>query len=306
MKAEELRAKLHAFQGRHGIRSYPRVRDLYAVRQVLVRLQQSEHADRFMLKGGMFVGAVLEDFHRTTRDADVLAYGPPDPAQLKGAFEEIAAVELDDGVVLQHVQARLATRGADGYDGVKVVISAQVANEPAKASIDIGYGDAVVPEGEAIEVPKLFEGGEQLVMPAYSLGAFLAEKTETVVSGFPGKTLPRLKDFYDIATVTHSWSTPMAGSTLLASFKATFERRGTEPDAEVFEDVRAMAVEDGRMEREWADFKERVGVGDSELDLLVAIERVAAFTMPLLCALTEERAHEQIWVPGTGWGEGPN
>ena len=152
----------------------------------------------------MFVGAILEDFHRATRDADVLAKGPPDPDALKDVFEEVASVEQDDGLVIRHVRARLATRDADGYDGVKVEVDALVANGPAKASVDIGYGDAVVPMGQPIEVPALFDGGEPLVMPAYSVEAFLAEKTETVVSGFPGKTLRRLKDFYDIAAVASS------------------------------------------------------------------------------------------------------
>lgn len=170
------------------------------MRQLLVRIQRSEHADRFKLKGGMFVGAILEDFHRTTRDADVLGEGRANPDEVRAVFERIKLLEVDDGVTYQRTRTRLATRDPDGYDGVKVTVSARVAGLPASALIDIGYGDAVVPEGEEIEVPRMFDGGDELIMPAYSVEAFLAEKVETVVSGFPGKTLIRLKDFYDIAT----------------------------------------------------------------------------------------------------------
>ena len=181
----------------------------------------------------------------------------------------------------------------------------RVANDPAKASIDIGYGDAVVPEGVEIEVPQMFDGGESLVMPAYSIEAFLAEKTETVVSGFPGNTLRRLKDFYDIATVADSWREPLDGSTLLESFRVTFERRKTAPEVEVFGDIRDLVVLNDKMEREWADFKDRAGVGDRDLELLAAIRRVEEFAAPVLAALAEEGGFEETWVPGSGWRGGP-
>ncbi|MBT3328094.1 MAG: nucleotidyl transferase AbiEii/AbiGii toxin family protein [Gemmatimonadales bacterium] len=244
MTRTELRDALKAFQVEHGISSTRRVLDLYAVRQLLVRLQRTRHADRFKLKGGMYVGAVLEDYHRTTRDADLLDRGRADPDEIRAVFKEVVAVELDDDVSFNKLETRIATRDVDGYDGVKVEHSARVAGQFATASVDIGYGDAVVPDGEEIEVPPLFEGGDELIIPAYSVEAFLAEKTETVMSGFPGKTMKRLKDFYDIAVLIRSWSRSIRGETLVAAFRPTFERRKAAPDPSVFTDIRELVDED--------------------------------------------------------------
>lgn len=289
------------FQEEHRITSGRRVRDLYAVRQLLVRLQKSEHADRFKLKGGMYVGAVLEDFHRTTRDADVLDRGRADPIAIKSLFEGVADVQIDDGVRFFEVDTRLATRRRDGYDGVRVELSARVAGRFATANIDIGYGDAVVPEGGPVSVPPMFDGGDELVLPAYSLEAFLAEKAETVMSGFPGKTLIRLKDFYDLSVLTSSWEEALAGDTLVAAFGATFGRRRAATDPAVFDDIRGLVAEDRRMEAEWTAFKQRSGVLAADMDLRDAIDGASAFATPILEAISSGRELSADWFPGRGW-----
>ncbi len=302
MTREELRDALRAFQDEHGIPSNRRVRDLYAVRQLLVRLQRTEYAHRFQLKGGMYIGAVLEDFHRTTRDADMLDKGHADPDGVRAVFEEVVKVGADDGVSFTKVETRIATRDADGYDGVKVNVSARLAGLFATASVDIGYGDAVVPDGKKIEVPRMFEGGDELIMPAYSVEAFLAEKTETVMSGFPGKTMKRLKDFYDISVLTASWRQQIRGEALLAAFNATYRRRKAKVDPAVFTDIRSMVDEDKRMVREWAEFKARAGVRNADKDLHQAISEVEAFATPILEAITNAAEELQAdWAPGTGW-----
>jgi hypothetical protein len=207
MNPNDFRAAVTEFVAAHG-GSDGRVRDLYAVRQLLVRVQRTRPADRFRLKGGMFVGAVLGTYLRTTRDADVLAPGHADPDEIRGIFEEAVAVVIDDHVVFSNVHARKAERKVEGYDGVAVTINARVADRAATASVDIGYGDAVVPSGGSVTLRPML-GTEPLVMPAYSIEAFLAEKTETVISGFPGSTERRLKDFYDISELTRSWPDPL-------------------------------------------------------------------------------------------------
>jgi hypothetical protein len=301
MNKDELRAALKAFQDEHGTPSGRRVRDLYAVRQLLVRLQRSEHADRFKLKGGMYVGAVLQDFHRTTKDADMLDQGHADPDAIQEVFEDLVSVQVDDGVEFSRVESRLATREQDGYNGVKVHLSARVAGLPATASVDIGYGDAVVPDGDLVEIPRMFEGGDELVMPAYSVEAFLAEKTETVMSGFPAKTMRRLKDFYDISVLTASWSHLILGETLVAAFEATFVQRKAEKDPTVFADIRALVGEDRRMEREWADFKNRTGVREANKDLLDSIDEAEAFATPILRAVSSGEPLDAEWRPAEGW-----
>jgi len=301
MNRAELRDALRAFQDEHGIPSNRRVRDLYAVRQLLVRLQRTKYADRFQLKGGMYIGAVLEDFHRTTRDADMLDEGHADADAVKAVFNEVVNVAVDDGVSFENAETRLATRDEDGYDGVKVDVSARLAGRFAAATVDIGYGDAVVPPGGMIEVPRLFDDGDELFMPAYSVEAFLAEKTETVMSGFPGKTMKRLKDFYDISILTVSWNQPIRGEVLSAAFAATYRRRKAATESAVFTDIKSLVAADRRMEREWADFKIRAGVRNEDKDLRQAIAEVEEFAAPILDAISAGEDLQADWEPGTGW-----
>lgn len=300
MNHNELRKAVDDFVATRG-GSPRRVRDLYAVRQLLVRMQATEHADRFRLKGGMYVGAVLGDYLRTTRDADVLSPGHADPEEIRGVFEVAIAVDLADHVVYSKIEATRAERKVHGYDGVAVTVDARVAGLPASASFDIGYGDAVVPEGGRITIPPMFDGGP-LVMPAYSVEAFLAEKTETVISGFPGSTLKRLKDFYDISELTRLWPDPLEGPILCGSFEATFGRRKTDRNPEAFRDIRGyVESEADRMQREWDDFKQRAGVRDPSRGLVEAIDETASFSGAVLAALHENRPLEADWRPGQGW-----
>ena len=260
MNPRALQDRLQAFASEHGI-SLRRASDLYAARQLLVRLQKSQFAGRFQLKGGMFIGAVLEDFLRTTRDADVLGEGDPSPERMKKDFTAITAVSLDDGVQFGEIRTRRAEHDRDGYDGVEVTITALVAELPSKAKVDVGFGDAVVPPGGKVAVPPLFAGGDDLVMPAYSVEAFLAEKTETLISAFPGKILIRLKDFHDIYTLTRRWMHPLEGPVVLRAFEATFERRKTAPDRQIkfkglftiTPDMRKMSVQAPGQERKLVD-----------------------------------------------------
>jgi len=136
-------------------------------------------------------------------------------------------------------------------------------------------------------------------MPGYSIEAFLAEKAETLVAGFPGAIRPRLKDFHDIrALTTH---VRLQGPVVLASFRATFERRETPYDSEVLDQMFTDLPGDPVMEREWAHFKRRAGVRDGGQTLQATIAHVAAFVRPVLEALGQDEDLDQVWIPGEGW-----
>src|SRR5580700_3297590 len=70
----------------------------YVLERLLYRLSQSEHRDRFVLKGAILMTTWLDDPHRPTRDLDLLGFGDPDPDALVGIFREICAVKADDAV----------------------------------------------------------------------------------------------------------------------------------------------------------------------------------------------------------------
>lgn len=71
----------------------------FALERMLYRLSQSEHAERFLLKGALLFTLWYDMPHRTTRDADLLSFGASDLDAVARTFRDIAAIDGDDGRV---------------------------------------------------------------------------------------------------------------------------------------------------------------------------------------------------------------
>ena len=71
---------------------------IYALEGFLDRLVRSVHADHFVLKGGVLPAAL--DARRPTRDIDLVAHDfENNAAHVLGLIREVAAIEVDDGLV---------------------------------------------------------------------------------------------------------------------------------------------------------------------------------------------------------------
>lgn len=70
----------------------------YALERLLYRLSISVHADKFLLKGALLFDLWFDVPHRPTRDIDLLGFGLAELPYLIVAFEEICAVDVDDGM----------------------------------------------------------------------------------------------------------------------------------------------------------------------------------------------------------------
>lgn len=70
----------------------------FALERVLYRLAQSQHAERFLLKGALLFTLWYDMPHRATRDADLLGFGASDADDVAQTFREIAAIVVDDGM----------------------------------------------------------------------------------------------------------------------------------------------------------------------------------------------------------------
>ena len=70
----------------------------YIEERFLVRLADSKHADKFVLKGGFLLLAYNNQKARTTKDIDFLGINvPKDPTQLESLVLQIASIHIDDG-----------------------------------------------------------------------------------------------------------------------------------------------------------------------------------------------------------------
>ena len=71
----------------------------FALERSLCRIAASPHADRFLLKGALLFAFWYDEPRRPKCDADLLGFGADAAATLISTFREIAAIEMDDGIV---------------------------------------------------------------------------------------------------------------------------------------------------------------------------------------------------------------
>ncbi len=195
----------------------------YALERLLYRLSVSLHRERFVLKGAMLLATWFDEPHRATRDVDLLGFGDAAEDALLGTFREIMAVEVDDGVSFDLKGLRIeAIREELEYGGSRIRTTAALAGARIPITVDIGFGDAVEPGVEDIDLPVLLD------MPSPHLRAYppetvIAEKFHAMV--VLGRANSRMKDYYDVWMLLSAFALDPAR--LRRAIAATFARRGT-------------------------------------------------------------------------------
>lgn len=202
----------------------------YMFERLLIRLAASEYKEKFVLKGGMLVAALVGLDHRATMDLDTtLKNLPLTPDAIRSALEQICSIPCDDEVKFKI--GRIAPiREDDIYGGYRVMITATFDTIVTPLSIDISTGDAITPRPVKYNFTEIFDGKKSYELWAYNIETVLAEKAETILRRGVFNTRPR--DFYDayILATTQSFD----HNVFLQALHATATHRGT---AEQIKDV---------------------------------------------------------------------
>ena len=201
----------------------------YARERLLYRLSQSSYRERFVLKGATLFSVWTEKPFRSTRDADFLSFGPNDVESVASVFRELCGIgteDVEDGVRFNETSLKAAQiREEEEYAGVRILLDAFIGKAKARVQIDIGFGDAITPAAQEIELPVILE------LPAPRLRAYpketvVAEKLQAMA--VLAETNSRMKDFYDIWVMQRFFE--FTGRDLAEAIQATFVRRRTEVD----------------------------------------------------------------------------
>lgn len=272
----------------------------YANERLLYRLSRSPHANRFVLKGALLLLVWFGEAIRPTRDADLLGFGDLGADALARTFAEICAVAVEpDALVFDATSIRVAPiRPEDLYGGHRISLLAQLGAARLRVQIDVGIGDAVVPEPEWIEYPTL------LNMPCPRLRAYrpetaIAEKIHAMI--VLGSKNSRLRDFFDIHALAARQS--FEGKRLAAAVASTFARRGTGiPTTVPIALTPAFARLAGKS-MQWQDFLRRNRLEAVADSLATVIDGVSRFVLPVLESLGRGQAFPATWPAGGPWSE---
>jgi hypothetical protein len=231
-------------------RVFQELATLYAMERFLFRLGLSAHAERFILKGGLMTLTWAAEHARITRDIDLLGRGPNSVDSVVARVQEILAVAVDDGVRFdaRSVKGDAITVEAT-YVGVRVAFDADLAGMRLRMQVDVGFGDAVVPEPRWVHYPELLDFGAPRLL-GYPAEATLAEKLHAiVVLGFANS---RMKDYYDLWTAAQL--RVVTAASLGEAIRHTFARRGTPIPSSLPEGLGASFGADKVKESQWAGF----------------------------------------------------
>lgn len=196
----------------------------FGIERLLYRLNQSKDADAFVLKGAMLFELWMGKGHRSTKDLDLLGFGPREIPRLEAVFRELCVVEVEpDGLVfLPKTVKGEEIREDSRYQGIRITLQALLATARISLQVDIGFGDAVFPAPEPVEYPSLL-GLPRPRLRAYPREAVIAEKFHAMVA--LGLVNSRLKDYFDIWTILRMFKVDRAN--LRTAIHQTFERRHT-------------------------------------------------------------------------------
>lgn len=221
-KAMSLKAKIRNIAKQKNIPAQVILQN-YMFERLLVRLSASEYKEKFVLKGGMLIAAIVGLDNRATMDMDTtLKNLPLTPEAIRSALEDVCNIVCDDGVVFE-ISTISTIREDDIYGGYRVMLNAKFDTLLTPLSIDVSTGDAITPYAVQYNFSEIFDDEKSYELWAYNIETVMAEKVETILRRGVFNTRPR--DFYDAYILT---TTQKFDHTVFAdALSATAKHRGT-------------------------------------------------------------------------------
>jgi hypothetical protein len=292
-----VRQRLSNLANERGI-EFQRILVLYGIERLLYRISASPVSDRFVLKGASLFSLWLNEPHRRTRDMDLLGKDRFAPTTYASLFQQICSLTVeDDGLRFGSDTVKaVPIREENEFGGVRVTLTASLGNARISIQVDIGFGDASVPE--EIDYPTLLTGFAVPHLLAYRKETAIAEKVHTMV--VLDRSNSRMKDFFDVYVLSEEFEFTL--DHLSATIRETFNRRTTEIPASIPAALTQEFANDRSKLAQWKAFlNQNVSPPRNALELPDVIQSLAAFLVPALIAAREDKPQAANWIPGGVW-----
>lgn len=269
----------------------------YGAERFWYRLTTTRHAKRFILKGAMLFLLWRDRLHRPTRDLDLLGAGEITEGTLRVIFTEVCDAPVQaDGLTFEPASMIVQEiRENQIYRGLRCRVRGWLGNARGDVQIDVGIGDTVTPQPIESVFPTLLNMPAPRVM-VYPLETVVAEKLDAMVQ--LGLRNSRMKDFFDLWLALNEFD--FDGRVLAEAARRTFERRGTQMEAEPIFLTDSFAG-DPTKTTQWRAFLRRSGLTGTPPDFRKIIEEVRAFLWPLVSAIAAGRGFQMHWPRGGDW-----
>ena len=251
-KAMSLKAKIRNIARQKNIPAQVILQN-YMFERLLVRLSMSEFKEKFVLKGGMLVAAIVGLDNRATMDMDTtLKNLPLTPEAIRTALEDICNISCEDDVSFD-VGKIAPIREDDLYGGYRVMLNAKFETLVIPLSIDVSTGDVITPNAISYTFTEIFNDDMSYELWAYNIETVMAEKVETILRRGVFNTRPR--DFYDVYILT---TTQEYDKTLFVeALKTTAKHRGTTNQISDISGILKNLEESSELKSRWDKYRKQ-------------------------------------------------
>ncbi|HIZ40015.1 MAG TPA: nucleotidyl transferase AbiEii/AbiGii toxin family protein [Candidatus Anaerobutyricum stercoris] len=275
-------------------RSYQLCLQLFCQEEFLRRLEKSNYAENFVLKGGLFIYSVTNFDSRVTVDIDFLLRKIPNtPEQLQKVLEEIISCDTGNDFVTFEIKNVAPITVAKKYTGIGADLIARIKNTRTPFSIDFGVGDVIVPGQEKRTIPTQLSDFDAPIVNTYSIETVVAEKLDAILSLMEFSS--RMKDYYDIYYLANKFD--FEGAILTEALKKTFANREHLFTAEQFEQILTFD-NDAAMQKKWKAFVKKINTETDDFKMILdVIEKF--LEEPFLASINDTEYFKQ-WITQEG------
>lgn len=268
----------------------------FANERLIYRLSQTTYRESFLLKGATLFAFWFNEPHRPTKDLDLLGYGNNDIETLENVFRKVCQVETEDGLqfLAETIKGELI-RADEEYQGVRVTLTAMLERARIPLQVDVGFGDAVTPVAEEIELNTILDFPAARVR-GYPKETVVAEKFEAMVKLGLGNG--RMKDFWDVRYLVKELE--FDGTLLQKAVRNTFANRQTELPTTLPTALTDEFARNALKISLWKAFIDRNKI-KIETDFKLVIESLRDFFTPIIEMEAQNTVLTQIWTPQNGW-----
>jgi predicted nucleotidyltransferase component of viral defense system len=226
----------------------------YMMERFLERISLSEYRDKFILKGGMLVAAMVGLDARSTMDLDVTVKGANvNVENIEKIIDAVIAVPIEDGVKFRVKRIQEIMDEAE-YPGIRVSMETLFDGVTTPLKIDISTGDAITPSEMKYRFNLMLEE-RSIEVWAYNLETVLAEKIETIITRDVTNT--RMRDFYDIHVLSKIYGESLNHVILHDALIATSKKRESLEQLKEAEDVLADVENSHIMQNLWSSYQKK-------------------------------------------------
>lgn len=197
---------------------------IYMMERFLERVAFSPYADKFIIKGGILVTSMIGVSKRSTMDIDasIRNYNLSEKDAVH-IVSEICSIDGGDGITFV---IRSATDIMDDmeYPGIRLMLDSVLGKMITPIKIDISTGDIITPSAIEYNYPLMLEE-RSIRLLSYNLETILAEKIQTILAR--GVLNTRMRDFYDVYTLSLCYADSIDEDVLRQAFRATCQNRNS-------------------------------------------------------------------------------